>query len=149
MSGISDIYDALHDEVKNLFPDKCRLTNPLDLDDNGDHLLTKGYGIRVDDGDNPDDEFCQVGYERTFGIIFTQEVISTENRTDVFDSVQKELLECLYTLNNKLCKTTNLGVCGVTIRLVNSEPISTIQGTQRKFLSTVQNVAIRYGEEII
>ena len=108
MSKISTVYDAMLTRLGVLYPNKTRIPNPYNIEDNNDNFLIDGFGLIVDSSAVQPHEFCNFNVERTFTVILTREMIATDSDETKYDSVAKLLLEDVYTLQKDFYNVNQL-----------------------------------------
>ncbi len=113
MSKISTIYDQLISVViPTLLPDHTRVPNAYSLEDNIEGLLRQGWGLRVNSSSPTEDgsDFKSFNNIRSFSIIVVREVVKTESEFDTLDTVSKNLLEDIYTLQKDLLNVDQIDI---------------------------------------
>ena len=110
MSKISTIFDTLLTTIAALYPSKTRIPNPYIIDDNSNQFLRDGYGLRISPETPSDSEFCRFSRTRTFGIVLTKEVITTDSQTSQLDTASKALLEDVYTIQKDFMNYDQIGI---------------------------------------
>ena len=115
MSKISQIHAALLARLDAVLPSYRRLTNPYDIEDNNELYLTKGYGVAVGPGLRTDRLVsCQKSWERSFDVILTNQITTTDHNILANDTIQKSILEDHFAVFSDLEKETTLSA--LTIR---------------------------------
>ena len=115
MSKISLIYDALVARCDSVLTDYSQLPNPYDIEANNELFLSKGFGVAVGAGLRTDRLIsCQKSWERTFSVILTNQITTTEHNIDANETIQKSILEDHFALFSDLEKETTLSQ--ITIR---------------------------------
>ena len=105
MSNISTILDTIVTTMTALYPDKYRLVNPYDLENNANYSKLDGWGLAVRPGSLGDyDAYCSTAMNQSIGIVLSKKVFRLENGIADFDTKVKELLE-----EEKTVRTTFLG----------------------------------------
>jgi len=133
MSKVSTIYDACLTTLATLFSTKTRIPNPYSLPDNHQPLLVNGYGLRVDSSTQVSGEFCNFVTDRTFTIIVTRELIKLDSKQDGFDTVIKNLLEDVYTIQKRFYNVDTLGLTNTIDNVVLASTSNVLEVNSGKF----------------
>jgi hypothetical protein len=111
MSNVSTILDTIVTTMGTLFPDKYRLVNPYDMENNAKYSKRDGWGLVVRPGSLGDyDAFCDSAMNQSIGIVLCKEVIRLENDTTDFDTKVKALLEEEKTVRVDFLNSDQLGI---------------------------------------
>lgn len=93
MSNISIIHDRILTVLATQYSSRLRMVNPYDPQDNPNHILKSGYGLRVGQQNPIDQEFHNKAVEQTFTVVLTNEIYTIENQTSPTDTAIKAMLE--------------------------------------------------------
>ena len=150
MSKISTVYDEVLSVLGNLYPDKTRLTNAYDLDDNVDPLLRDGYGLKVGTGTPVDSEFKNFSVDRSFSVVLTREVVRTEDNSTAVDSDVKALLEDVVTGQKDFYNVDQIDIPN-SIEKIDLGPISAVEyfkNDRSNFISMEYELIIQVTENL-
>ena len=149
MSKISTVYDQLLTTLAALYPNKSRLINAYDPEDNPDGLLRDGYGLKLGDAPIVNDEFCNFSSDRLFSIVLTREVLAIGEVTPV-DAATKLMLEDIYTAQKDFSNADQIGIESSIekIDLGTSSGVTYFVGEKIKFISMEFSVNIQVTETI-
>jgi hypothetical protein len=100
LSKIGTVYSAIVAQIEALYPSKLRLHNPYELTDNPEIVCKDSWGLRVEDANREDLEFCNLSVTRTFTIVFLRQFITLASKEDGFDTTTVNLLEDQQTFLN-------------------------------------------------
>jgi hypothetical protein len=92
-TAIENIISALNTEIASQLSGYARIPNPYFLEANNQLFLNKGYGIVVGPGrDTERYVSCLVTWERSFTIIISNQITTTENNIDAREALEKAIL---------------------------------------------------------
>lgn len=154
MSNISTIFDVILTTMDALFTGgdaKTRLPDPYELEENPLGMLRNGYGLRTGPSESPEFEFNSTLQSRSFDIPLTRELRRLESDTTVFETVQKQLLEDLKTIQVRFENVDQLGVelSIQNISVGGSTGIEFLNTEENgKFLTITQTFIFEWSEEI-
>lgn len=126
MTKISTVYNAIIDKANDLFPDKTRLHNPYNLEENPEIVRKNSWGLRVESANQETIEYCNLSLSRTFTMVFVRQFVSLASKEDGFDSVTSSLLEDQQTFSQSIFSPTEIGQQSNIDRI----EISSISGIQ-------------------
>jgi hypothetical protein len=109
MSKITDVYEAIIDQIGTLYPTKARLHNPYNVEENPDIIRKDSWGLKVESASREETEFCNLSLNRTFTIIFLKQFVSLAGKEDGFDAVTLSILEDQQTFCNTFYSPTEIG----------------------------------------
>lgn len=98
---ITSVYNAVINSMENLFPNKTRIFDSRNIENNPTPFLKDGWGIRYEGANLAEGEFCNIHLEHEFTAILTKEFTNMGDQTSVFDVTMKDLLEDAYLIQNK------------------------------------------------
>lgn len=144
MSKVTDIYDAITNEMATLFPTKKLLFNPYRIEDNPNFVLIDGYGVAVGPSESPDLQFNTVSQSRAFDISITKQVVKTNDNTVATDTQVKALLEELNSTLLRFCNADQLSVelSIDAMEIGGCSGIEFIQGESERFIFILQTINI-------
>jgi hypothetical protein len=148
MSNVSLVYQGLIQKVSGLFPDKTRIPNPYNLQDNIDKLLCDGFGIKVGPESGSEyAEFNSFTVSRTFSVVLTREMVATSSDSDVPDDISLKLLEDIYEARKMIFGPEKMGLSSIlNVSIGSSDGVNEVKSGQRKFLSTEFSFSIDINE---
>lgn len=137
MSKISTAHDAVLTALASLFPNKLRIPNPYNIEDNPSQFLRDSYGMRVANEAPSDSEFCTFSRTRVFAITLSREVLSNYTQTDAMDTAVKALLEDVYTLQKDFMNPDQLNqeASIEKIDMAGTTPVLTFIGEHSNFIA--------------
>lgn len=113
---------AVRDRLNALIPTlsgftaKTQLINAYDVEDNKDHLLKDGWGVKLESSSVVTPYFTRSWTQsRNFTVVITAQVVHLENSRGPIDTVENTFLGNIYTLqkafldDNQLNIGTNIG----------------------------------------
>lgn len=109
-SKITTVYSTLLSTLATLYPNKTRIPNPYDLEQNPDGFLRDGYGLRVGPSNLEESEFKNYRYELDISVILTKEILRTEEDTTAMESQTLALLEEMHTVRKDFYNVDQLGI---------------------------------------
>jgi len=109
MSKISTVYNAIIVKALALYPNKTRLHNPYNLEENPDIVRKDAWGLKVQDANQETVEYCNLSLSRTFTIVFVRQFVSLASKEDGFDAVTALLLEDQQTFAQALYSPNEIG----------------------------------------
>lgn len=149
MTKISSIIDELGTFVGGLLPSKTRLPNPYDILENPEILLRNGYGIALADGANSNRLVsCKLSVQRTFTIILTKQITTTENNVTQLLDIEKSLYEEHYTLIKAVEEPITLGGNAAQVRFTDDPGTAFVSAERGKYYILSPNVLVEYLEDI-
>lgn len=147
MSKISTIYDLIVVAVESQLTGYRRLPNPYDIFDNPALILKKGYGIRINDGENTKRYVgCITTWVRSFDIIITRQVVNTDSDALGRASIEKEILEAHKLVLHKFESDPSLGGSDIKAEINVDGGIQYISEQDSKYLAMVINLNLEYQE---
>lgn len=149
MSKISDIHAALIARLTAILPGYNRLTNPYDFEDNNELYLTKGFGVGVGAGVRTDRLIsCQKSWERTFFVLLTNQITSTDHNLAANETIQKSLLEDHFLVFEDLEKETTLSALCIKSEVDSDEGIEFVSGDIARYYLMQINIICEYLEDL-
>jgi hypothetical protein len=150
MSDVSTIYDEVLVELAALYPNKKRLYNSYNLNDNPSYVLEDGYGLAIGAGTFVDAEFNSVWENTSFIVPLTVQVIKTQENVTLMDDAIKTLLENLKSLQVLFCRSDQLGIQSniESIQLGGRSAVEFILGDSEQFVTISQTLEITYSDAI-
>lgn len=150
MSNFNEVYDAIIEKLKELFPTKQRIPNPYSLEDNAVFVFVDGYGIRIDEESPFVGQFNFDATNHNVTIILTRELIRKENDYEAVDAVVKLLKDDALTLKKEFYDKGSLGIDTNKLDLINfsqSSAISFFFGDKNKYMSMEVSFTIAISEQ--
>jgi hypothetical protein len=126
MTKISTVYSAIINKANQLYPNKTRLHNPYNLDENPDLVRKDSWGLKVQDASQETVEYCNLSLNRTFTIVFLRQFVSLASKEDGFDAVTASLLEDQQTFAQAIFSPNEIGQASNIDRI----DITSISGIQ-------------------
>ena len=149
MSKISQIHDALLARLSSVLPSYRQLTNPYDLEDNNELYLTKGYGVAVAPGNRTDRMIsCQRSWLRTFNVVLTNQITSTDHNITANTAIQKSLLEDHFQVFSDLEKETTLSALTLRSQVESDGGIEFLDIETARFFIMQLNISCEYVEDL-
>lgn len=109
VSKISVVYTAIIDKMEALYPAKSRLFNPYKIEENPEICRKDSWGIRVEEADREETEFCNISINRQFTAIFVRHFVTLAGKEDGFDAVTASLLEDQQIFSEAFFATDQIG----------------------------------------
>ena len=125
-SKISTVYSAIIDKMEDLYPAKSRLFNPYNIAENPEICRKDAWGIKVEDANREEVEFCSISLNRQFTAIFVRQFVTLAGKEDGFDAITASLLEDQQTFAEAFFATDQIGQVGNIERI----EIGSISGVQ-------------------
>lgn len=150
MSKISSVYLGVIDKIKDLYPNKSRLHNPYQLDENPEIARKDAWGLKTESATREDLEYCHLSINRTFTIVFVRQFVTLAGKEDGFDSITALLLEDQQTFCNAFYSTDQIGQMD-NIERIDISSISGVNeliGTEKKYLFSEVTFNILINENI-
>jgi hypothetical protein len=126
MSKITTAYNAILTSTSALFPSKTRLHNPYTVEENPDLVRKDSWGLKVNDGNRQDIEYCNLSIERAFTFILLRQLVTLAGKEDGFDAITLALLEDQQSFCNLIFSPSEIGEPNSIDRI----EISNISGIQ-------------------
>lgn len=120
MSKITTVYNAVISSIETLFPNKGRLHNPYNLEENPELVRKDSWGLKVETATREETEFCNLSLNRTFTIVFLRQFVTLAGKEDGFDAVTVAILEdqqafsSLFYSPNEIGQTSNIDRIDIT-----------------------------------
>jgi len=95
MTAISSAHDAIIALIAATLPSATILPDPYQLEATTSQLFLKnGYGVTFGPGENTRSvQSCQIRLNRSFGVVLTRKVTTTENDTTAMGIIRKQIFE--------------------------------------------------------
>lgn len=136
MSKVTKAYEGIICQLQKLYPNKSKIPNPYSLPDNIDKFLIDGFGIKIDNGDPVESEFCVFSIGQQVSIVLTRELVATDSDTKVHDDINLKLLEDVYKLRKMMSSPDRLDVSSISIvNLGGNSGVTEVIAGKRKYLS--------------
>jgi len=137
MSNITTVINTVINKLATLFPDKTRIPNVYSLVDNNKQFLNDSYGLRIGSGDYQEFEFCSFVVVRTLTVVFTREMYRVDSEVDLTDTIIKELLENVVSVQSLFYSYNELGIEEniLKVDLGSVSGIETFYGEKQNFLT--------------
>lgn len=149
MSKISQIYDALVARLVAVLPTYSQLPNPYDIEANNELYLTKGFGVAVGAGARTDRLIsCQKSWERTFNIVLTNQITTTEHNIDANETIQKNLLEDHFLVFEDLEKETTLSALTIRSQVETDEGLEFVDLDDARYYAMQITILTEYLEDL-
>lgn len=110
MSKITTILDRCYEVLAEIYPNKRRLLNAYDLDDNPKHILTDGYGLRVGSSSPELTEFHVKNKVQIISLVLTREILKVNGDITPTDLAVKAILEDVNTFELKFYNVNQLEI---------------------------------------
>ncbi len=150
MSNISTIYDSVRSNIATLFTSKIELINPDNLIENSDIILKDSFGVMI--GPGIPLTFLNSEYleQRSFNVILTKEVKSTENNKTPLITAKKALLEEVTTMKQLFLNVSQLSIDS-SVQMIDAGICSAITPINSKtnFISCSVEFLIQFSESIV
>lgn len=136
MSKISTVYNAVIDKIEVIYPLRQRLHNPYDLEDNPEICRKNAWGLKVEDAQREETEFCNISLNRQFTIVFTRQFVTLAKKEDGFDSVTTSILEDQQLFCETFFATDQIGQIDniERIDIVNISGVNQIIADEKRYL---------------
>jgi hypothetical protein len=136
MSKISDVYSAVISSIETLYPQKTRLHNPYNIDDNPDLVRKNSWGLKVESATREETEFCNLSLNRSFTIVFLRQFVTLAGKEDGFDSVTVGILEDQQSFSNTFYSPSELNQQSKIdrIEIGNISGIQEVVSGEKKYL---------------
>lgn len=149
MSLVKDAKNDILSRLATLFPDKVRIADPYNINENSELQLNDGFGVTIEDASNTNREIaCHLSIRRSFGIILTKKFFSTElcdqGRQDAYDS----LLDEHDVLVQNFEKLVNLEGLVTSFLYVSDGGIESVFNEKDQFFFIKSNFDLEYLEVI-
>lgn len=128
MSKVTTIYDQI---INTTLPaiyvtDYTRIINPYDLEDNPEHLLRQGYGLKVGSQSPLELEFKSKYVQQSYSIVLTREVLKLEADITDTDTQVKALMEDVNTGQLEFYNNNQIGI-EASIEDIELGPVSAVE----------------------
>lgn len=147
MSKITTIYNAVKENLEDLFSEEDRLPNPYDIEANP--LIGQSfYGFRVGDANSETLEHCNFSVRRTFTVVLVEKHIMTESNSEGFDNASLSLVENSHIVLKRFLNSEELDIPD-DIQSLDLEGVSGIQSLKNNdesYLYMEINFNILYSE---
>lgn len=150
MTKISEVYDAVLNELATLYPSKTKIPNPYSLEDNQQQFLRDGYGLTVEGNSRVEGEFKSISLEYSMTVIVTKEIVRTDSDDQLIDVTTKELLEDIFAGQKRFFQVDELGISD-KIRIMDlgsSATYETFVAGNNNFISGSYELLIQIKEDI-
>lgn len=143
---ITTISDGLVARVAALLTSHTRLSNPYDLANNNDLVLTQGYGVALGSAAPTRRSMsCQVSVKRTFRISLTRRAPAIEGDAATRFSTERTLLEDLQTLIDDFEKNNALLTTGDYLVMYDRDTgIFPVRAGSNSYLAVTMDVTVEY-----
>lgn len=101
MSKVTTVTERLVSVLGGMFPDKTRIPYAYSLPDNNKNLYVNGWGLLIGEQSFQEHDFCSIMNSLVVSVVFTREVKRLSSDADPVDSVVRQLLEDVYTVQQK------------------------------------------------
>jgi len=149
MSKITSIYNNLVSLCEGALPDHKRIPNPYALEQNSELILEQGWGLVVSTGENTNRQIgCDKSYSRSFQIIITRKITTTDHNIDQRTAIEKQILEDLHLVWSALENDSDLtGQTAQTIQVLDGG-LEFFEGDRAKYLGVIIDVFAEYFEQL-
>lgn len=149
MSKISQIHAALIARLEAVLPNYKRLPNPYDIEDNNELYLSKGFGVAVGPGVRTDRLVsCQKSFERTFSILMTNQITTTDHNITANETIQKNILEDHFLVFSDLEKETSLSALTIKSEVDSDDGLEFVNTEAARYYLIQINVICEYLEDL-
>lgn len=149
MSKISSIHDAMVAAISGVLPSHSRLANPYDPSDNNELYLTQGYGVGIGPGVRTDRTIsCVQSWERSFFVILTRQVTTTDHNIGDHDVIVKNLLEDHFLIFSELEKETTLSGLCIKSQVESDSGIEFVETDRSRYYLTQLDLITEYIEDL-
>lgn len=145
---ISDIYDAIVDQIEAKLTTHKRIANPYVIDDNSFLQLQKGFGVIVGPGvDTQRYVGCLVTWERQFTIILVRQITTTQNNIGSREVIEKGLLDDHDLLRKAFYLNSTLGGIAIKSTVSDDGGIAFVDADRLKFIQIAMSLFVEYQED--
>lgn len=138
MSNISTAYDALLARLVVLFTSGSgwlQIPNGMDVPSNSEGFLKKGYGLAVGSSTNTKRQLsCTLSTDRIFKVSIARESFLTDGDTSGYDTIQKTLMEDLFSVIRDFEKNITLNGGQIFAEYVSDTGVLPIEGDSFNFV---------------
>lgn len=149
-SKVTTVYSTILSTLGTLFPNKTRIPNPYDLTQNADGFLRDGYGVKFNGSSFVESEFCVYRYSANISVVFTNEILRTEEDTTTMESVTNSLLENMHEVRKDFYNVDQLGIEASidSVDIDSSTGIEFIEGDKFNYASLEVNFIFNISETL-
>ena len=145
MTDISTAYNAFVTRMGTLFPSHHRLTNPFDLIQNNEQILTLGWGILPGPAVNTERSVSKIStVSREFTFHLTRRVYAREQDSVKKDDSYKALLEDLQILIDDLERDFTTTTTDYVIKYLSDTGIVPVHTDKELFIGVSSLVSLEY-----
>lgn len=150
MSQISEVTENLHSIIAATIPGYVRIPDSIDIEDNSETYLRKGYAVVLGDSLPTTETVCAIlDQERTFGVSLTQQVFQTEHNASGIQSAKLSVMEDALTLLKELhYNNATINDSAVDCRFVGDDGISFLETDRAKYYLVSLIFTVRYRENL-
>ena len=150
MSAISTIYDSIVSLLGTTYSTGYfKLKNPYEVEENDNKSLNKGYGFRINTGDNSNRQLsCHLSMRRDVTFINTIVNRGTERDDTIRETAEKTLLEDQYKLIEALENDPTINDLCAKMVYVSDNGIEQIYGENNNYLMIETTYEIEYIENL-
>lgn len=150
MSFVSDLYDAIVEDIKVALPDYDQIANLPDADDNANNLFVKSFGVGFGPGQNTN-RLTKPKFSRQLqcDIILVNKVGSTESNVSFLSDQQKSIQEDLFAIIKEIRSGTNVNaLCPTKNEYTADSGIDFIDGARAKYYVVSSLFTFEYFETL-
>lgn len=150
MSVATTIFDNLIALVDSSLSGYTELPDRITTEANPDRMLTKGFAVAYGGEDNEKRILCNIAtLERSFSVILSNAIISTEHDTDRRKTLEKNIIEDAYTFIKALMNDITLGGVAIDASYESQSAIEYLvdKDDNDNFLVLSLEIAVKYQEQ--
>lgn len=150
MTQISQVTTNLHSIINATLPGYVRIPDSIDIEDNSETYLRKGYAVVIGDTTPALETTCGIlDQTRTFGISLTQQVFETEHNASGIQNAKLGIMEDAFTLLKEL-HFTNATINDSAINCVfeGDDGVSFLETDRAKYYLVSLIFSVRYRENL-
>lgn len=151
-TAITTICNALAAKMASIYTTAVRLPNAYDVKANNDLYLANGYGIAVGAATLPG-ELQEVGchqdiVRRTFRLVLTRQLTSTEHDTSTRYAVEEAILEDARLLRRAIDQDVTLAGNLDTLDYIGDDGVEFLASDALQFLKFSMTIVVVYHDDL-
>jgi len=150
MSKITLITNELHSILGTTLPTYARIPDSIDIEDNAETYLRKGYSILI--GDTAPQQITTkqlMDQTRIFGISLVQQVFQSEHNATGIESAKLALMEDAFTLVKELhFNNDTISDNAIDCNFVGDNGVDYLEGERNKYYFLTASFEIKYRENL-
>lgn len=147
MGTILTIYDKIVDVIEAQLTSHTRMPNPYSPDANTYLHLKQGFGMAIGPGiDTQRYVGCLITWEQTYNILLVRQVVTTQNNTDVRETIEKDLLADWDKLRKAFYLDSSLSGNAIKTTVIGHGGVNFIDTDRLKFLALELELTVEYQE---